>query len=165
MGSRSSLTSARTATIPTPGEALMVDDEPHATTAVSDGILTVTMDRQAKLNAISPSITAMLWDAVRRLRDDDEVAVLVIRAVGRYFTVGIDLDSPTGRGGDIDPEDELAGPNFRALYRSHHLLYDEMEAVEKPIILAAHAPCLGAGVEMAVSCDFRFVADSASFRL
>ena len=31
-----------------------------------------------------------------------------------------------------------------------------MENIEKPIIIAANGPCLGAGTEMAVSCDFRF---------
>jgi enoyl-CoA hydratase len=137
----------------------------HATTTFADGVLTVTFDRQDKLNAISPEMTAVLWDAVNRLRDDDEVAVLVITAVGRYFTAGIDLGSAAGRAGDVDPDGALAGPQLRRNYRTHHLLYDEMEAVEKPIVLAAQGPCLGAGVEMAVSCDFRLAAASVWFRL
>lgn len=137
----------------------------HATTSLDDAVLTVTFDRQDKLNAISPEMTEVLWEAVRELRDHDEVGVLVIAASGRYFTAGIDLDSPTGRGGNVHPDEANAGNHFRARYRDHHLLYDEMEAVEKPIVLAAQGPCLGAGVEMAVSCDFRLAARSAHFRL
>src|SRR5690606_14453383 len=48
------------------------------------------------------------------------------------------------------------GWSYRRGYRRHHLLYDEMETIEKPIVLAAQATILGAGVEMAMSCDFRF---------
>lgn len=136
-----------------------------AFTEFADGVLTVTFDRQEKVNAISPAMTAILWDAVRRLRDDDEVALLMITAVGRFFTAGIDLNSPTGRGGDVDPNEEHAGLHFRKRYRDHHLLYDEIEAVEKPVIVAAQANCFGAGIEMAVSCDFRVCARSTRFRL
>jgi len=64
-----------------------------------------------------------------------------------------------------NPETEHLHPgwNFRRNYRSHHLLYDEFEAIEKPIIIAANGICLGAGVEMAVSCDFRFCTPDAEF--
>jgi enoyl-CoA hydratase len=124
-----------------------------------DGILTVTLDRPAKLNAISPDITAMLWTAVERLRDTDEIRVLVIQALGRYFTAGIDLTAG-GRGVDA-----VSATDYRRVYRRHHLLYDEIEAVEKPVVIAVQGRCLGAGVEMAVSCDFRLAAQSASFAL
>ena len=42
-------------------------------------------------------------------------------------------------------------------------IYDEMEHVEKPIVCAIHAPCVGGGLEMALSCDFRLAAQSAAF--
>jgi enoyl-CoA hydratase/carnithine racemase len=57
------------------------------------------------------------------------------------------------------------GWNFRRNYRSHHLLYDEIEAIEKPVIIAAQGISLGAGVEMAASCDFRFCTPHAEFGL
>jgi enoyl-CoA hydratase/carnithine racemase len=121
--------------------------------------LTVTFTRDEKLNAIDESMTAALWRAIEQLRDDSDVRVLVIQAEGRYFTAGIDLKDP--QPGTI----AQGGLEFRRLYRRHHLLYDEFEAVEKPIILAAQGPCLGAGVEMACSCDFRFAASAARFQL
>jgi enoyl-CoA hydratase len=131
----------------------------QATVQQTDGILTVTFDRDAKLNAISPEMTELLWSSVRRLADDDAIRVLVITAVGRYFTAGIDLASP--QPGTV----ARTGQEFRRLYRRHHLLYDEMEATEKPIILAAQGPCLGAGLEMACSCDFRFASPLTQFAL
>jgi len=135
---------------------------PHARVTEADGVMTVTFDRQDKLNAISPQMTALLWDAIRALGDRDDLRVLVITGLGRYFTAGIDLNHPAAdrRGGKL-PSDVA----YRRTYRRHHLLYDELEAVEKPVILAAQGGCLGAGVEMAASCDFRFAARSAFFQL
>ncbi len=138
------------------------ETEEHARMSEADGVLTVTFDRPAKLNAISPRMTAMLWTAVRALGDREDLRVLVITGVGRYFTAGIDLRHPAAdrRGGQM-PSDVV----YRRTYRRHHLLYDEIEAIEKPVILAAQGPCLGAGLEMAASCDFRLAAVSAQFRL
>lgn len=138
---------------------------PHATTQTINHVLVVTFDRDDKLNAISPEMTAALWEAVRAARDDDEVRVLVIRANGRYFSAGIDLNSSTGGGGEIDPADPNRGALFRKTLRQHHLLYDEFEALEKPIVVAMQGPCLGAGLEMAVSCDFRLASEDAAFAL
>jgi enoyl-CoA hydratase/carnithine racemase len=133
-----------------------------ATLAEDGGIVTVTFDRPDKLNAIDPGMTEVLWQATRALRDRDDLRVLVIRAEGTYFTAGIDLGAVPGELDGGRPESDI---RYRRLYRDHHLLYDEIEAVEKPVVLAAQGPCLGAGVELAVSCDFRFAARSARFHL
>jgi enoyl-CoA hydratase len=136
----------------------------HARLTEADGILTVTMDRQEKRNAISPQITDTLWRAAGQLADRDDLRCLVITAVGPYFTAGIDLSAPVGsRPGNPETEHLHPGWNFRRNYRSHHLLYDEFEAIEKPVVVAAQGICLGAGVEMAVSCDFRFCTPDAEF--
>ena len=41
---------------------------------------------------------------------------------------------------------------------------DELEAIEKPWVLAAHARCLGVGLEIGASCDFRLAADGGQLR-
>jgi enoyl-CoA hydratase/carnithine racemase len=129
-----------------------------------DGILTVTLDRQAKHNAINREMTATLWRAVRALGDRDDLRCLVITGVGPYFTSGTDLAEPVGdRPGDPTTEHLHPGWNFRRNYRDFHLLYDEIEAVEKPVIMAAQGICLGGGVEIGVSCDFRFCTPQAQF--
>jgi enoyl-CoA hydratase/carnithine racemase len=140
------------------------DEQEHARLTEQDGILTVTIDRQSKRNAISSQVTETLWQAATLLADRDDLRCLVITAVGPYFTAGLDLAGPLGsRPGNPETEHTHPGWNFRRNYRSHHLLYDEFEAIEKPIVLAAQGICLGAGVEMAVSCDFRFAVPGAEF--
>jgi enoyl-CoA hydratase/carnithine racemase len=125
----------------------------HAAVAVDDGIVTVTITRPDKLGAITPEVTAVLWDAVMALGDRSDLRALIITGTGRYFTAGIDVTTPAGCKIEGDDRSAVA---FRRSYRHHHLLYDEMEAVEKPIIIAANGTSIGAGLEMAVSCDFRF---------
>jgi enoyl-CoA hydratase len=127
-----------------------------------DGVISVVIDRQDKLNAITPAITATFWAAATKLAERPDLRVMVITGRGQFFTAGIDLNYPAAdrRGGKLSSD--IA---YRRQYRRHHLLYDEFEAIEKPIILAAQGPCLGAGVEMAASCDFRFASTSAYFEL
>jgi enoyl-CoA hydratase/carnithine racemase len=78
----------------------------------------------------------------------------------------MDLGTQVGSSpGNPETEAQHPGWNFRRNYRSHHLLYDEIESIEKPVIIAAQGISLGAGVEMAVSCDFRFCTPHAEFGL
>jgi len=46
-----------------------------------------------------------------------------------------------------------------------HRIYDEMEAIEKPIVVAHHAPCVGGGLELSLSCDFRLAAKECALLL
>jgi enoyl-CoA hydratase len=136
----------------------------HGTLTEADGVITVTMNRPEKLNAISPQMTKLYWDALTRLGERDDLHAMVIRAHGRYFSAGIDISrGPTGPD-DVDLPSE-PGARWRWAYRRHHLLYDGFEAVEKPIILAAQGPCLGAALEMACSCDVRLSTPDALFGL
>ncbi|CAO5236183.1 enoyl-CoA hydratase/isomerase family protein [Frankia sp. AgKG'84/4] len=146
------------------GDGAARDAAEHARITEDDGILTVTIDRQAKRNAMGPQVIETLWRAANQLADRDDLRCLVITAVGPYFTAGTDLSAPVGtRHGDPETEHLHPGWNFRRSYRTHHLLYDELEAIEKPIVVAAQGICLGGGVELAVSCDFRFATPAAEF--
>ncbi|MGN6473552.1 MAG: enoyl-CoA hydratase/isomerase family protein, partial [Mycobacteriales bacterium] len=109
-----------------------------------DGILTVTLNREEKLNAITPEMTAALWEALDQLSMRDDIRCLVITGTGKYFTAGMDLGTQVGSSpGNPETEAQHPGWNFRRNYRSHHLLYDEIEAIEKPVIIAAQGISLG----------------------
>jgi enoyl-CoA hydratase len=131
-----------------------------------DGVVTVTFTRDAKMNALTPEMFEVLATAVRDLGDQDHLRVLVITAEGRYFTSGLDyasLRTNVGEGTD----GVIRGSNIRRQYRAeaHHDLFDEIEEVEKPVILAAQAHCFGVGIELGASCDFRLASDAATFGL
>lgn len=137
-----------------------------------EGIVTLTFTRPEKLNAVSPSMWNVLNQTLQEFAERDELRVLVITAEGRYFTAGndqVERDDLLGRSGppvwfrDGVAVEDIPKISIRREYRRLHLLFDELEAVEKPIVVAIQGRCLGVGVEMAVSCDFRLASDAASF--
>jgi len=126
-----------------------------------DGILTLTLNRPAKRNALTIDMRQAIFDAVDDLRDRDELRVLLIRANGAFFTAGIDIVEHQRH---FSPE--RSTQEFRRDYRRNiHRHFDEMEAVEKPIVMAINGPCLGLGVEMAGAVDFRLASTDARFAL
>jgi len=102
-------------------------------------------------------------DVLAELRDRRDLRVLLIRANGKYFSAGADIT-------DIKrPESHGSSSADRTWYRqghgSFHPLFDEMEAIEKPIVVAHQGPCFGGAFEMSLSCDFRLGAASATYRM
>lgn len=144
-----------------------MSEAPHLLTEeTKDGILIATLNRPDKLNAISRQTMDLLTEAVLRFRDSEDIKVLLIRATGRYFSSGADL-----RGGKQKVVSPMGNSSSaRGIRENHRLnlnnmqqLWDEMEHIEKPIVVAHHAMCVGGGLEMSLSCDFRFAAKSAGY--
>lgn len=143
----------------------MTEEAPHLLTEeTGDGILIATLNRPDKLNAISRDMMDLLTDAVLRFRDTDALKVMLIRSQGRYFSSGADLRSGNQR--RISPTGNSASgirENHRLNLNNMQQLWDEMEHIEKPFVVAHHAMCVGGGLEMSLSCDFRFAAKSAGY--
>jgi enoyl-CoA hydratase len=135
----------------------------HLLTEISDGILIATLNRPEKLNALDAELLELLEQALLRLRDSEEIKVMLIRSTGRYFCAGADLRA--GEHKTIKQPRTARGirENHRLNLNGMHRMYDEMEHIEKPIVVAHHAMCVGGGLEMSLSCDFRFAAKSAGY--
>lgn len=129
-----------------------------------DDILHVTFNRPEKYNAISLDMWEGLHAATAMLRDRNDIRAMLVTANGKYFSAGIDLNSP------LAPDPALTSPSdFRRWYRqgvgSLHRLGDEWEAIEKPITIAFQGPCLGGALELALCADFRLATPAARFGL
>ena len=103
--------------------------EPTLLIAEADGVIEVTLNRPRKLNALDQEMLEGLHEATRRLRDRDDLRVLLLTANGKYFSAGIDLNGP------LAPDPSITSPSaFRRWYRSGagslHPLGDEWEAIE-----------------------------------
>jgi enoyl-CoA hydratase/carnithine racemase len=127
-----------------------------------DGVLELVFNRPEKLNAITHSMFKSVRASVDELRRRSDLRVMLIRGKGRYFSAGADLTE----GGT--PDFEGSPSKVRTWMRTEladgmHALYEEMERVEKPIVVAHHATCVGGGLEMSLSCDFRLAAKSANY--
>ena len=133
----------------------------HARREDREGVAVVTLDRPDKRNALSIAMRDVIFQAVDEVRDREDLRVLLIRAEGPFFTAGI----------DIVEHQKVYSHNrtmqvFRRDYRRNiHRNFDEMEQVEKPIVMAINGPCLGLGLEMAGAVDFRLASANAWFAL
>ena len=67
----------------------------------------------------------------------------------------VDVTGPQVRRLGEGEDGVIRGRNIRFQYRPFHDFFDQLEQIEKPIVLAAQGRCMGLGVEMAASCDFR----------
>ena len=137
-------------------------EAPHLRVTHDDAILIATLNRPEKLNALSDELMNSLERAVLEFRDTPELKVMLIRATGRFFSSGADLKEHGGA--SIDVSSGRAIREFhRIRNRGMHRIYDEMEHVEKPIVAAHQAMCVGGGLEISLSCDFRLAAKSAGY--
>lgn len=114
------------------------------------------LNRPDNLNAWNQQMRDELRDAVASLVADDTLRVAVVTGTGRAFSAGEDV---RGMKGLID----LGTRGFRRVVRDIHNVFDELEAIEVPVIAAINGVAAGGGLELALSCDFRFAADTAKF--
>jgi enoyl-CoA hydratase/carnithine racemase len=123
-------------------------------TETEDGVLTVTLARPERRNAIDGELAAKLRDAFEAAADDPGVRALILTGEGKAFSAGGDL-SRFER--DWDPRE------FR--HDSHRLtsLITLLERLEKPTVAAINGPVTGAGTQLALVCDVRLAAESARF--
>ena len=135
-------------------------EEPHLLVSEDNGILIATFNRPEKLNAMSSQLMHSLEEAVKQFRVTPELKVMLIRAKGRYFSAGADLKQ--GGGSGAPPQ---TGSGIREMHRQLDMrrVWDEIEHIEKPFVVAHQGMCVGGSLEMSLSCDFRLAAASAGY--
>ena len=136
-------------------------EDPHLLTEDAGPILIATLNRPAKLNALSGQTMRLFEAAVHRFRDTSALKVMLIRATGRYFCAGADMTGGDPEGSGLAKTASEIRESHRRKLHGMQRIYDEMEAIEKPFVVANHAPCVGGGLELSLSCDFRLAAKSA----
>jgi enoyl-CoA hydratase/carnithine racemase len=121
-------------------------------TETEDGVLTVTLARPERRNAIDGEMATRLREVFEAAADDPHVRALILTGEGEAFSAGGDL-SRFER--DWDPRE------FR--HDSHRLtsLITLLERLEKPTVAAINGAVTGAGTQLALVCDVRLAAASA----
>ncbi len=123
----------------------------HVRVAVQQGIMTLTLNRPEKKNAITNAMYAVLSESLARAETDSSVRAIVIQSEGDAFTSGNDIaDFAAVAAGTMKREDLKSGAFLQALV-----------AAQKPIVAAVNGLAVGIGVTMLLHCDFAYVADDA----
>ena len=138
-----------------------MSEAPHLLVDVVDNILIATFNRPDKLNAMSFEMVELIEQAVHRFRDTPELRVMLFKSQGRYFSAGADLKQGDGAARGWPEKGSEVRESHRRLPMRR--IWDEMEGIEKPFVVAHHARCVGGSLEMSLSCDFRLAAKSASY--
>jgi enoyl-CoA hydratase/carnithine racemase len=118
------------------------------------GVALLTLNRPDTLNSWNQAMRDELRGAIAELVGDDSLRVLVVTGEGRAFSAGEDVRGMKGLA-------DVGTRGFRRVARDIHNVFDELEAVEVPVIAALNGVAAGGGLELALSCDFRFAADGA----
>lgn len=138
-------------------------------TAFDDGVLTLTLNRPAALNALTWPMLRQLPNVLREAARDLAVRVVVLRGAGRAFCAGGDLK---GFVGGIDEGDPVAvrhrdNPDWHGLMEAR--LDRQLQMIDgpkllhtmgKPTIAMVRGPVAGAGMSYAMACDFRVASDT-----
>lgn len=117
--------------------------------------LVVTLNRPEQRNALDLEMRAALAEAIYEAREASEVKAVVLTGSGNHFCAGGDLKSLAAR----EPS-ALAG---RARVRRLHPWFRELVNLEKPVIAAVEGTAYGAGLNLALACDFVIAAQDARF--
>ena len=124
---------------------------------VAGRVATLTIDRQDRLNAISPALDDELLALLDRAEADEGVHAVVVQGAGRAFSTGADTkrDEASGHPVPTSTVDDRAGRelNLQRYFR----IWDS----PLPVIAKVHGYCLGRAVQLAAVCDVTFVAEDA----
>ena len=120
-------------------------------TAPEDGVVTLTLNRAGKKNALSIALRDELSDALDDLGGDEAVKSVVVTGAGDVFSAGFDLR-------------EFQQPELTdQLWASSDRFHAAVLQFPLPLIAAVNGPALAGGFDLAVMSDVRVAADTARF--
>jgi enoyl-CoA hydratase len=123
-------------------------------TAVSNQVLTITINRPDKMNALNRTVMEELQRAVADGIKDETVRSMIITGSGnKAFVAGADISEFRG----------LRAEEAKALARKGQDIFFSIERSPKPVIAAVNGFALGGGCELAMSCHFRIASSNAKF--
>jgi enoyl-CoA hydratase/carnithine racemase len=119
------------------------------------GVLTLTLNRLDKKNALTTDMYAALADALVQAAEDPAVRVAVIQGHEQIFTAGNDLQDFRER----PPLLDAANP------APVHRFLDALRTFPKPLLAAVAGPAVGIGTTMLLHCDLVYAGDNAAFSM
>ena len=118
------------------------------------GLLTITMNRPERRNALNPEMTRGLVEAARRAMEDPEVRAVLLKGAGGTYCVGGDVKAMADVKEPPPLEDKIT--QLRRGMEVSRLLH----IMQKPVVAQVDGAAAGAGLSMALACDLRVASTS-----
>jgi 2-(1,2-epoxy-1,2-dihydrophenyl)acetyl-CoA isomerase len=134
-----------------------VSSQPALLDRFENGVLTLTLNRPERLNALNAALIEGLLAGIKRAGTDLECRVVLITGAGRGFCAGADLANRAFAPGDARPD--LGA----ALENGLNPIIRGIRNLPKPVVCAVNGPAAGAGANIALACDIVLAAKSAQF--
>jgi 2-(1,2-epoxy-1,2-dihydrophenyl)acetyl-CoA isomerase len=127
---------------------------------ISDGVMTVTLNRPEAANAVRPADRDTLVALLAAADADEKVRVVVLRANGKHFCSGADVGSLAER--RAQGEKRVLEPTRRIMNGAQRLVAGVLDC-NKPVIAVVHGAATGLGAHVAYACDLVIATDNAYF--
>jgi enoyl-CoA hydratase len=121
---------------------------------LKDGILTITLNRPDKLNALNQATIAELDKAFQRVYDEADIKAVILTGAG---------DKAFVAGADIAEIAQLNYMNGRKFAEEGQEVFMKIETCPKPVVAAINGFALGGGCELAMACHIRVASSKAKF--
>jgi methylglutaconyl-CoA hydratase len=129
---------------------------PELLTALEDGILTLTLNRPSKRNALSSALIEQLHQALERADLDAGVRIVILRGAGKDFCAGADLDELLASVERAPAENQASAERLGGLFA-------RIRELPKPVVAMVHGRALAGGAGLSSACDLIVAAESSQF--
>jgi 2-(1,2-epoxy-1,2-dihydrophenyl)acetyl-CoA isomerase len=131
-----------------PGPAVVVH--------IRDAVAEVVLDQAERGNPFDDRFCSDLCDAANACSEDDRVRAILIRAEGRYFSVGADIKW-------LGADRKAMPGQLKAATANLHMAIARFARADAPVVVAVHALATGGSVALTAMADFALAARSARF--
>ena len=119
-----------------------------------EGIVTLTLNRPARINLLTLEMLHALQKAIDALARDEDARVVVLAAAGKGFCAGHDL---------VEIQQLREAPAIEALFAECNRMMESLQALPQPVIARVHGVAAAAGCQLVAQCDLAVASEAARF--